>query len=90
MGIYGIINMFIQAKFLGKAIQYFGARKLFIVSFAARLVILSCLPLENYITRRAGGADWRVWTIIMFQLVMDCITTASYSKLTFSQTLANI
>lgn len=89
MGIYGIINMLVQAKFLGKAIQYFGARKLFIVSFAARLVILSCLPLENYIARHTGGADWRVWTVIIFQLVMDCITTASYSELTL-QTLANI
>ena len=82
-GIHGIVNVFVQAMFLGKTIRYFGARNVFIVTFATRLAIISCLPLEKYIAQRTGGIDWRVWSVIVVHLAIDCIATASYSELTF-------
>ena len=78
LGIYGVVNVFIQLLFLGKLIRRFGPRKVFIVSFPAFLVSLSCFPLEGHLAQHAGGADWRVWTIIMVHLVMDSLKFYAY------------
>ena len=78
LGIYGIVNVSIQVLFLGKLIRRFGPRKVFIVSFSAFLVSLSCFPLEGHLARHAGGADWRVWTVIMVHLVMDSLKFYAY------------
>jgi hypothetical protein len=78
LGIYGVVNVSMQLLFLGKLIRRFGPRKVFIVSFPAFIVSLSCFPLEGHLARHAGGADWRVWTIIVVHLVMDSLKFYAY------------
>ena len=90
MGISAVVKLFIQAMFLGKAIRYFGARKLFAASLFALLVALACFPLEKYIAQRTGSTDWRVWTVITIHLMMYCVITPAYSKSPFFQMLANV
>jgi hypothetical protein len=90
MGISAAVKLFIQATFLGKAIRYFGARKLFAASLFALLVALACFPLEKYIAQRTGSTDWRVWTVITIHLMMYCVITPAYSKSNFVQMLANV
>ena len=80
MGIYGVVNAFIQFKFLGKIIRRFGPRRVFIVAFSTFLVSLSCFPLEGYFSRQAGGADWRVWIAIVVQLTVDCMRYGAYGE----------
>ena len=80
MGIFGAANMCVQAAFLGKIIRYFGARKVFTASLVAYLVSILCFPLEKYFAQRAGGADWRVWTVIAVQLAMYCLITPAYGE----------
>ena len=80
MGIFGVVNMFIQATFLGKIIRYFGPRNVYISSLVAYLVALLCFPLEKYFAQRTGGTDWRVWTVITVQLGMYCLITPSYGE----------
>ena len=81
LGIYGVVNVSIQVMLLGRLIRRFGPTIVFIVSFAAFLVSLSCFPLERYLARHTGGADWRLWTIIMVHLIMDSGRFYSYSEL---------
>ena len=90
MGISAAVNLVIQAMFLGKAIRYFGARKVFIVSLVTLFVALACFPLEKYIAQRTGGTYWEVWAVVTVQLVMYCMITPAYSKLNILQMLANI
>jgi hypothetical protein len=80
MGIFGAVNMCVQATFLGKIIRYFGARKVFTASLVAYLVSILCFPLEKYFAQRAGGTDWRVWTVIAVQLAMYCLITPAYGE----------
>ena len=81
VGIYGVVNVSLQVMLLGKLIRRFGPRKVVLVSFPAFLLSLSCFPLEGYFARRAGGVDWRVWTIIMVQLAMDSLKFYACCKL---------
>ena len=90
MGISAAMNLFIQAMFLGKAIRHFGARTVFIVSLVTLFVALACFPLEKYIAQRTGATDWRVWTVVIVQLVMYCMVTPAYSKSNALQMLSNI
>jgi MFS family permease len=90
MGISAAVNLFIQAMFLGRAIRYFGARRVFMVSLVTLFVALACFPLEKYITQRTGATDWRVWTVVIVQLVMYCMVTPAYSKSNALQMLTNI
>ena len=89
-GIYGIANVLIQVILLSKFIRYFGPRNVYIVNFAAAMVSFSCFPLEKYLARRAGGADWRVWIVITVHLAMSCMVCICYSESNFLQMLANI
>ena len=84
LGIFGAVNVSLQVMLLGKLIRRFGPRKVVIVSFPAFLLSLSCFPLEGYFARRAGGADWRVWTVIMVQLTMDSLKFYAFCKLNSS------
>ena len=90
MGISAVVKIFFQATFLGKAIRYFGAKKLFTVSLVALLVALACFPLEKYIAQHTGGTDWQVWTVITIHLMMYCVITPAYSKSNSLQMLANV
>ena len=81
LGIYGIVNVFIQVMLLGKLIRRFGPRNVFVYSFPAFLASLLCFPLEGYLARHTRGADWRVWTVIIVHLVMDSMKYYSYGKL---------
>ena len=89
MGISAVVKVFFQATFLGKAIRYFGARKVFTASLVALLVALACFPLEKYIAQRTGGTDWQVWTVITIHLTMYCVITPAYSKSNFLLIFAN-
>ena len=88
--VFGILNMFFQAMVVGRVVRCFGPRNVYIGSMVPWLVSVVCFPLERYFAQRAGHADWRVWTVIIVQLVMYCLATGCYGKLNILQMLANI
>lgn len=81
MGIFGVVNAFIQIKFLGWIIRRFGPRRVYIVGFSGLLISFLCFLGEGYFTRRAGGADWRVWGLIVVQLWTEMINYGNYGEL---------
>ena len=90
MAVYGIFSMLFQALAVGTVVRCFGPRKVFIGGIATFIAILFCFPLEGYLARCTGHADWRVWTVIIVHLVLYAMSTASYSKLNFLLLLPNI
>ena len=81
LGTFGVVNVVIQVMLLGKLIRRFGPRIVLIFSFPAFLVSLACFPLEGHLARQTGGADWRVWTVIIVHLVMDSLKYYCYGGL---------
>lgn len=81
MGIFGVVNAFIQLKFLGWIIRYFGPRRVYIVGFPGLLISVLCFVGEKYFVRQAGRADWRVWTFIVVQLCTETINYGNYGEL---------
>jgi MFS family permease len=90
ISVYGILSTIFQATVVGKVIRCFGPRKVFIGGFVPMLISISCFPLEGYLARQTGHADWRVWTVIIVHLAMYCLGTASYSKWHFLRMPNNI
>lgn len=81
MGVFGMVNAFIQLNFLGRIIRCFGPRKVYIVGSLGPPISLLCLLGEGYFARRTGGADWRVWAIIVVQLCTETINYFNYGAL---------
>ena len=90
LGTYGIINVFVQTVFLGKIMRRLGPRKVYLISISAFLLSLPCFLLERYFARLAGVSDWRVWTVIIVHLIVDCTKFGAYGELDPVQTVANI
>ncbi|KAF8622842.1 hypothetical protein AX15_006689 [Amanita polypyramis BW_CC] len=81
LGTFGVANAFVQLFFFGKINRRFGSKKVFIVTFSTFLASLACFPLEGYFAQRMGRVDWRVWTAIVIQLVVDCMRYGAYSAM---------
>ena|SRR6266576_2588743 len=81
LGGYCVVNSFVQFTFLGSVIRRFGPRRVYIASFSAFLISNLCFVGEGFFARQVGGADWRVWAIIVVQLCTDTLKYASYGEL---------
>ncbi|KAF8344724.1 major facilitator superfamily domain-containing protein [Amanita rubescens] len=57
--------------------RHFGPRRVYIVCFSAFLISNLCFVGEGFFARQTGGADWRVWAIIVVQLCTDTLKYAS-------------
>ncbi|KAF8628986.1 hypothetical protein AX15_003609 [Amanita polypyramis BW_CC] len=77
MGIYGLVNAFMQICFLGRLIRRFGPRKVYRVSFSSLLVCFSGFPIASAFFRHAGGADWKVWYVVVVQLAAGIMVSSS-------------
>ncbi|KAF7309137.1 Major facilitator superfamily multidrug-resistance DHA1 sub-family [Mycena kentingensis (nom. inval.)] len=65
---FGLLNACIQLLVAARAINYFGARTVFIANFASLTATFLAYPLLNYFARRAGGVDGWVAAVIVVQL----------------------
>ncbi|KAF8634140.1 hypothetical protein AX15_001045 [Amanita polypyramis BW_CC] len=77
MGVYGLINAFMQICFLGMFIRRFGPRKVYRVAFSCLLVCFSGFPFAAYFSRHAGGPDWKVWCVIVVQLAAGVMVSSA-------------
>ncbi|KAG5653633.1 hypothetical protein H0H81_011735 [Sphagnurus paluster] len=80
MGIWGILNAFVQFMFLGRILRKLGARKLQIIAQTNYIIVLSLYPVLSFFARRAGKADGFVWTVIIVQLVLMLSNNAAYAS----------
>ena len=78
MGIWGFINAIIQSTCLGPIIRRIGPRNMLAAAFTSWITVLALYPLLSFFTRNAGGADARVWTILIMQLALLTTTSGAY------------
>ena len=80
MGMYGVLNVFLQVSFLGKLIKRFGPRRVHIACFSSLLISFSSFPIANFFARRANGTDWKVWTMIIISLAAQSMRSGAFGE----------
>lgn len=80
MCIYGVINASIQLSFLGRILKRFGPQRVYSASAASLLLAFGGFPVAGFFAKRAGGADWKVWTVIAVQLFAQMMGCAAYGQ----------
>ena len=80
LGIYGIASAVVQFRFFGKVLKRLGPQKVYAASAISLLVHFVCFPLSNILARYAGRVDWKVWCVIIVQLVANAAVPTTYGK----------
>ncbi|KAH8823948.1 major facilitator superfamily domain-containing protein [Flagelloscypha sp. PMI_526] len=68
---FGLPNAFVQFLVLGKLMRYLGSKGAMLSFFVLSFFALALYPLQTHFAQQSG-IDWRVWLIIIVQLV--CIS----------------
>lgn len=76
----GILNVIIFARL----VDWFGAKKVYLVGMAAAVPCFSFFPLINYLVRnsvdRSGGLGTKVWIAVGAQAVLSVLTYLCYGE----------
>ncbi|KAJ3506744.1 hypothetical protein NLJ89_g6698 [Agrocybe chaxingu] len=78
---FGVINSVVQVFALGPLIRRYGARKMYIISFAAILGSFVLFPVLKILARRAGGVDRYVVACICLQLAFQTTILIGYGSM---------
>ena len=71
MGIWGFTNAIIQLTCLGPIIRRIGARNMLVVSLTFWVNLFALYPLLSFFAHGAGGADAKIWTILLIQIALS-------------------
>ncbi|KAH7884757.1 major facilitator superfamily domain-containing protein [Phlebopus sp. FC_14] len=66
---WGIVNGIVQIFAFPPLLRRLGPRKLYVSSFACYSVALATFPLMNYLAKKSGHVDAKVWTVLVAQLI---------------------
>ena len=80
MGIHGAFSAVLQIIFLGKIIRKLSPRQMHIACFSSLLVSYLSFPVASFFTRRANGADWKVWFMAIVSLSAQSMRAGAYGK----------
>ncbi|KIJ62892.1 hypothetical protein HYDPIDRAFT_176319 [Hydnomerulius pinastri MD-312] len=75
---WGIANGFIQIFAFPPLLRKLGPRKLYTLSFAFYLVALATFPLMSLLAKRSGSVDWKVWVVLVAQLIAYLVAYNAY------------
>lgn len=78
LGGSGALNAIAQAKFLGRFIRKYGARKVYTVSFSCIIFCFLMYPLMSFFAKRAGRVDGLVIACMIVQLGSQAMIYAAY------------
>lgn len=81
LGTWGVINAIVQIGMMGRLIRWFGPRNVYIVSFAALVVVFGAYPVLSWLAKRAGRVDGYVWAVIVVQLAATMLTYMAYGSM---------
>jgi len=78
MSIWGFMNAIVQSTCLGPIIRRIGPKNILVAAFASWVIILALYPFLSFFAQNAGGADARVWTILIMQLAISMTSYGAY------------
>ncbi|KAJ7216734.1 major facilitator superfamily domain-containing protein [Mycena haematopus] len=82
-GIWGVMNSFLLLFVVSPLIRWFGARTIYIFSFANVGICIGAYPLLSFFAQRAGRVDHIVWGIVVVQLSSNLAMSMAYGALLF-------
>ncbi|KAK7059784.1 protein zinc induced facilitator-LIKE 1 [Favolaschia claudopus] len=80
-GVYGVANSITVIFLAWRLIRKFGARTVYIFSFAQLFICIAAYPILNFFARRAGRVDGVVWAIVVMQLTSNIALSIAYSAI---------
>ena len=81
LGVFGLINAFVQVRIMGPVLRRFGARRVFRVSFSSLLFSLVFFPIMKYFAQRAGRVDGIVVALMVAQLTSQMLLYFAYGTI---------
>ncbi|KAF8344725.1 major facilitator superfamily domain-containing protein [Amanita rubescens] len=81
MGIYGAFSAILQVIFLGRIIRKLSPRRMHIACFSSLLISYLSFPVASFFARRANGADWKVWFMVIVSLSAQSMRAGAYGSL---------
>ncbi|KAF7986457.1 hypothetical protein HWV62_31231 [Athelia sp. TMB] len=78
MGVWGVFNGLFSIFAFPRVLRIFGARRLYMISFAGYLVCLAAFPILGVLARKSGRVDGKVWAVLIIQLVAYMLAYMSY------------
>ena len=81
LGVFGLINAFVQVRIMGPVLRRFGARRVFRVSFSSLLFSLVFFPIMKYFAQRAGRVDGIVVALMVAQLTSQMLLYFAYGMI---------
>lgn len=80
LGGFGCLNAIVQTKFLGRFIRKYGARKVYMCSFAGIPFCFLAYPIMSFFAKRAGRVDGFVIVCMSIQLCCQAGIYTCYGK----------
>ncbi|EGO24783.1 hypothetical protein SERLADRAFT_415754 [Serpula lacrymans var. lacrymans S7.9] len=78
MGVWGVINGFVQIFAFPVLLRIVGPRKMYMTAFASYLVCIGAYPLMSFLAKQAGRVDAKVWIVLVVQLSAYVIAYLAY------------
>ncbi|OSX58741.1 hypothetical protein POSPLADRAFT_1184415 [Postia placenta MAD-698-R-SB12] len=79
LSVYGITNGTLQILTFSRAINYFGAKKIYVYGMSSALPIFASFPVINLLARENGYSSG-VWALLVLQLFMSIALNFCYGS----------
>ena len=79
LGIFGLVDGAVQGIFFPKVLRRVGLRRLFLTGLFCFVPMFAMFPVINHFAREWGRSP-AVWILVMFQLMMNCLTDMCFGK----------
>jgi hypothetical protein len=82
LGIFGLLDGAVQGLFFAKVVRRVGLKRLFFTSLFCFVPLFATFPFINHFARKWGLSP-AVWALIVFQLMINCITEMAFGRCPF-------
>jgi len=79
LSVYGITNGTLQILTFSKAVDYFGAKKIYVFGMAAALPVFALMPVTNFVAREEGYST-TLWALLALQCFISVATNFCYGS----------
>ena len=79
LGTFGLLCGAAQGLLFSKAVNFFGLKRLFLVSLSCFIPLFALFPIISYLVRECGRSPV-VWTLVASQLLLTCITEFTFGE----------
>ncbi|KAI0046335.1 major facilitator superfamily transporter [Auriscalpium vulgare] len=81
LGTYGVMNGFAQFFFFAKAVNKWGAQRVFIMGMSVFILIFAIFPVANAVARNSSESSIAPYAIIFAQFLLFVIMDAAYGAI---------